>query len=107
MMTIGIVLRSTRGQPVPKNEPRVPVFQRCEAWDSHRRRRSAALPLQRAHRVIRDDLPGRASHEHATKDHVWRTHPTRCAVGAALPGETASTALPEQASPAPSWVSPR
>ena len=46
-------------------------------------------------------------HEHATKDHVWRTHPTRSAVGAALPGEAAPTALPEQASPAPSRVSPR
>ena len=50
---------------------------------------------------------GTHSHEHATKDHVWRTHPTRSAVGAALPGEAAPTALPEQASPAPSRVSPR
>ena len=50
---------------------------------------------------------GAHSHEHATKDHAWRTHPTRSAVGAALPGEAAPTALPEQASPAPSPVSPR
>ena len=50
---------------------------------------------------------GTHSHEHATKDHDWRTHPTRSAVGAALPGEAAPTALPEQASPAPSPVSPR
>ena len=50
---------------------------------------------------------GTHSHEHATKDHIWRTHPTRSALGAALPGDTAPTALPEQASPAPSRVSPR
>ena len=43
------------------------------------------------------------SHEHATKGHVWRTHPTRSAVGAALPGEAAPTSWPGQASPAPSW----
>ena len=47
---------------------------------------------------------GTHSHEHATKDHIWRTHPTRSALGAALPGDTAPTALPEQA---PSRVSPR
>ena len=47
---------------------------------------------------------GTHSHEHATKDRIWRTHPTRSALGAALPGETAPTALPEQA---PSRVSPR
>ena len=47
---------------------------------------------------------GTHSHEHAIKDHIWRTHPTRSALGAALPGETAPTALPEQA---PSRVSPR
>ena len=50
---------------------------------------------------------GTHSHEHATKDHIWRTHPTRSALGAALPGDTAPTALPEQASIAPSRVSPR
>ena len=50
---------------------------------------------------------GTHSHEHATKDHIWRTHPTRSALGAALPGETAPTALPEQAPIAPSRVSPR
>ena len=47
------------------------------------------------------------SHEHATKGHVWRTHPTRSAVGAALPGEAAPTSWPGQASPAPSWVKSR
>ena len=50
---------------------------------------------------------GTHSHEHAIKDHIWRTHPTRSALGAALPGDTAPTALPEQASIAPSRVSPR
>ena len=47
------------------------------------------------------------SHKVATKDHAWCTHPTRSAVGAALPGEAAPTALPEQAPVAPSRVSPR
>ena len=59
MMAIGIVLKSTHGQPVPEKAPRMVVVQRCEAWDRHRGRCSAALPLQRAHRVIRDDLPER------------------------------------------------
>ena len=47
---------------------------------------------------------GTHSHEHAIKDHIWRTHPMRSALGAAPRGETAPTALPEQA---PSRVSPR
>ena len=47
------------------------------------------------------------SHKVATKGHAWCTHPTRSAVGAAMPRETAPTALHEQASPAPSRVSPR
>ena len=50
---------------------------------------------------------GTHSHEHAIKDHIWRTHPMRSALGAAPRGETAPTALPEQAPPAPSRVSPR
>ena len=47
------------------------------------------------------------SHKVATKDHAWCKHPTRSAMGAAMPRETAPTALHEQASPAPSRVSPR
>ena len=50
---------------------------------------------------------GTHSHEHTTKDHIWHTHPTRSALGAELPGETAPTALPEHAPHAPSRVGPR
>ena len=42
---------------------------------------------------------GTHSHELATKDHTWRTHPTRSALDAPLPGEAAPTALHEHAPP--------
>ena len=46
------------------------------------------------------------SHEHATKGHVWRTHPTRSAVGAALPGEAAQLHGPGRHLPRHPGLSP-
>ena len=79
-------------------------------WYSAEKHAWAASAEERAMDARGPAMRGSAayhSHEVATKDHAWCTHPTRSAVGAALPGETAPTALPEQASPAPSRVSPR